>query len=87
MKSLDSIGRAWRVVFTSSSLASVQSAVTEGLGVSLLPTRVAQPAHKIVPASAGLPTVDPMEIVIHHIENGPEQTRQLVEILRAIVSE
>lgn len=87
MESLDHIGRPWRVVFTSSSLASVQSAVAEGLGVSLLPTRVAQPAHRIVPASAGLPTVDPMEIVIQHMESSPDQIRQLVEMLREIVSE
>jgi len=87
METLDRIGRPWHVVFTSSSLASVQSAVAEGLGVSLLPTRVAQPAHRIVPAAAGLPVVDPMEIVIRHMENGPDQIRQLVEMLAEIVGE
>ncbi|MND47670.1 LysR family transcriptional regulator [Ochrobactrum sp. MYb15] len=87
MEALDRIGRPWHVVFTSSSLASVQSAVAEGLGVSLLPTRVAQPVHRIVPAAAGLPAVDPMEIVIRHMENGPDQIRQLVEMLSEIVGE
>ncbi|MFC7067602.1 LysR family transcriptional regulator [Brucella rhizosphaerae] len=87
MEALDRIGRSWHVVFTSSSLASVQSAVAEGLGVSLLPTRVAQPAHRIVPATAGLPSVDPMEIVIRHMENGSDQIRQLVEMLAKIVGE
>lgn len=87
MEALDRIGRPWHVVFTSSSLASVQSAVAEGLGVSLLPTRVAQPAHRIVPANASLPDVDPMEIVIRHMENGPDQIRQLVEMLAEIVGE
>lgn len=87
MEALDRINRPWRVVFTSSSLASVQSAVSEGLGVSLLPTRVTMDAHRIVPASAGLPIVDPMEIVIQHMENGPDQMRQLIEMLTAIVNE
>ncbi|MDT4881498.1 hypothetical protein FQZ97_1173640 [compost metagenome] len=87
MEALDRIGRPWHVVFTSSSLASVQSAVAEGLGVSLLPTRVAQPVHRIVPAAAGSPAVDPMEIVIRHMENGPDQIRQLVEMLSEIVGE
>lgn len=87
MEALDRIGRPWRVVFTSSSLASVQSAVAEGLGVSLLPARVAQPGHRIVPASAGLPHVDSMEIVIQHMEKGSDQIRHLVEMLREIVSE
>jgi len=87
MEALDRIGRPWHVVFTSSSLASVQSAVAEGLGVSLLPTRVAQPGHRIVPVAAGLPAVDPMEIVIRHMENGPDQIGQLVEMLAEIVGE
>ncbi|WP_095444522.1 LysR family transcriptional regulator [Ochrobactrum quorumnocens] len=87
MEALDRIGRPWHVVFTSSSLASVQSAVAEGLGVSLLPTRVAQPGHRIVPVAAGLPAVDPMEIVIRHMENGPDRIVQLVEMLAEIVGE
>ncbi len=87
MEALDRIGRPWHVVFTSSSLASVQSAIAEGLGVSLLPARVALPLHRIVPKEAGLPFVEPMEIVIQHMENGPDQMRQLVQMLADIVGE
>lgn len=87
MEALDRNGRPWHVVFTSSSLASVQSAIAEGLGVSLLPARVALPSHRIVPKGAGLPFVEPMEIVIQHMENGPDQMRQLVQMLADIVGE
>lgn len=87
MEALDRIGRPWHVVFTSSSLASVQSAIAEGLGVSLLPARVALPSHRVVPKKAGLPFVEPMEIVIQHMENGPDQMRQLVQMLADIVGE
>lgn len=87
METLDRIGKPWHVVFTSSSLASVQSAVAEGLGVSLLPTRVALSAHRIVPSSAKLPAINPMEIVIRHIENSSEQMTQLVDMLAKIVAE
>ena len=87
MEALDRIGRPWHVVFTSSSLASVQSAIAEGLGVSLLPARVALPSHRIVSKEAGLPFVEPMEIVIQHMENGPDQMRQLVQMLADIVGE
>ncbi|CAN7438630.1 LysR family transcriptional regulator [Brucella pseudogrignonensis] len=87
MEALDHIGRPWHVVFTSSSLASVQSAIAEGLGVSLLPARVALPSHRIVSKEAGLPFVEPMEIVIQHMENGPDQMRQLVQMLADIVGE
>ncbi len=87
MEALDRVGRRWHVVFTSSSLASIQSAVAEGLGVSLLPTRVALPGHQMVPAAAGLPSVEPMEIVIRHMDNGPDQIRQLAEMLAEIVGD
>lgn len=87
MDALDRMGRAWHVVFTSSSLASIQSAVAEGLGVSLLPTRVAQPRHRMTPASAGLPKVEAMEIVIRHIENSPEAMQQLVDMLAETVED
>ncbi|MBC2886269.1 LysR family transcriptional regulator [Ochrobactrum sp. CM-21-5] len=87
MEALDRIGRRWHVVFTSSSLASIQSAVAEGLGVSLLPTRVVQPAHRAVPSEAGLPSIEPMEIVIRHMDNGPEQISQLAEMLAQTVGE
>lgn len=87
MEALDRIGRPWHVVFTSSSLASVQSAIAEGLGVSLLPARVALPSHHLVPKEAGLPFVEPMEIVIQHMENGSDQMQQLVQMLAKIVSD
>jgi len=85
MEALDRIGRPWHVVFTSSSLVSIQSAVAEGLGVSLLPMRVMLPAHRAVPELAGLPAVEPMEIVIRHMDHGPEQIRQLAGILAETV--
>lgn len=85
METLDRIGRPWHVVFTSSSLVSIQSAVAEGLGVSLLPMRVMLPAHRAVPELAGLPAVEPMEIVIRHMDHGPEQIRQLAGILAETV--
>jgi len=87
MEALDRIGRPWHVVFTSSSLASVQSAIAEGLGVSLLPSRVALPSHRLVPKEAGLPFVEPMEIVIQHMENGSDQMQQLVQMLAEIVGD
>ncbi|MCL7999018.1 LysR substrate-binding domain-containing protein [Brucella sp. 21LCYQ03] len=87
MEALDRIGRPWHVVFTSSSLASVQSAVAEGLGVSLLPDRVALSTHRIVPEASGLPLINPMEIVIQHTDNASDQMLQLVEMLSTLVSE
>jgi DNA-binding transcriptional LysR family regulator len=36
---VEAMGRSWRIAFTSSSLAGIQEAVANGLGVSLLPSR------------------------------------------------
>lgn len=59
---LDSIRRGWRLVYTSSSLAGLLSAINAGLGISLLPKRV---VHSGVQEVTTLPGVDAMEIVIH----------------------
>jgi len=82
---LDALGRRWHVIYTSSSLASIQSAVTDGLGVSLLPKRVALPAHRIVPPERGLPSMEAMEIVIHHRPDAPLPIRQIAAMLARIL--
>ena len=34
---IESMGRRWRISFTSSSLSGIQAAVADGMGISLLP--------------------------------------------------
>lgn len=83
---LDGIGRRWHLVYTSSSLASLQSAIAAGLGVSLLPTRVALPSHRIVPSAGGLPEIEAMEIAIHHTRDESEEIRQIAAMLAQVVN-
>lgn len=56
VEALDASGRAWRIAFTSRSMAAVQAAVENGLGVALLTPECIRPATmRPLPAELGLP--------------------------------
>jgi len=56
MEALDASGRAWRIAFTSRSIAAVQVAVENGLGVALLtPGCIRAATMWPLPAALGLP--------------------------------
>ncbi|MDF0733118.1 LysR substrate-binding domain-containing protein [Pseudomonas entomophila] len=48
VRCLEAAGRPWRIAFASQSLASIQAAVSAGLGVSLLPASAVLPGQRIV---------------------------------------
>lgn len=75
---LDSVRREWRLVYTSSSLAGLLSAVNAGLGISLLPRRVVGSGVQEV---LTLPGVDAMEIVIHQAEPDSFFISEIIRIL------
>ncbi|AZP66088.1 LysR family transcriptional regulator [Pseudomonas aeruginosa] len=54
---LESIGRRWRIGYSSASLASLVAAVGAGLGVSLLPLGCVGPEHRLLGAQAGFPPI------------------------------
>jgi DNA-binding transcriptional LysR family regulator len=85
MRALDDIGRRWHLVYTSSSLASIQSAIAEGLGVSLLPRRTALPGHRVM-TSSGMPEMEAMEIAINHANDAPRQIGQIAALLAQAVN-
>jgi DNA-binding transcriptional LysR family regulator len=85
MNALDRVGRRWHLIYTSSSLASLQSAIAEGLGVSLLPRRAALPGHRVMTLANGMPEIEAMEIVIHHMRDAPEQIRRIADVLADVV--
>lgn len=59
-------GRRWRISFTSSSLFGIQSAVGDGLGISLLPARAVTADHAVLTPRSGWPRIDTMEIALLH---------------------
>ncbi|MNL55860.1 LysR substrate binding domain protein [compost metagenome] len=86
---LDASGRRWRVAFVSASLASLSAAVEDGLGISLLPRRLATPAHRILEAGEGFPAVPDLELTLHARQDlpthGKDLVRRLVEVCRPIM--
>ena len=79
---LERAGRGWRLVYTSSSLAGLVSAIRAGLGISLLPRRVVDAGCEPI---ATLPEVPAMEIAIHHSDPGLPFAQEIIAILTAAV--
>lgn len=84
IESLDRAGIAWRMAFTSASLAGVWAAVAAGLGVTLrtplgLPANV-RPLHD---ASVALPALGSLGLALHRAESEPAPAVvRLASILR-----
>lgn len=72
IQTLEVQARAWRISYSSSSLASVCAAVAAGLGISLLPQRVLQADHQRIDS---LPAVEGMHLTLYARPNlGPAGT-------------
>ncbi|QDE88939.1 LysR family transcriptional regulator [Myxococcus xanthus] len=66
---LESRGRAWRIGYSSASLASLCAAVSAGLGVSLLPASSVQSGHRVLDEKDGFPAVDGLELALYARSN------------------
>ncbi len=81
---LDARGIAWRIAYVSASLASLQGAVSAGIGVSLLPTRLLQPDQVEL---THWPSVRPVELALHLGAGGSEPLSRLREALITLCDE
>ena len=66
INAVESLGRKWRMAFTSSSLSGIQAAVADGMGISLLPLRAVTSDHVVFGKAEGLPSVDLFELAVCH---------------------
>lgn len=83
-EALDGLGRRWRIAYVSASLASLQGAVSAGIGVSLLPKRL-MPADQL--ALTQWPKVAPVELALHAGVSGGEPLTRLSAALIALCDE
>lgn len=83
-EALDGLGRRWRIAYVSASLASLQGAVSAGIGVSLLPKRL-MPADQL--ALTQWPKVAPVELALHAGGSGSEPLTRLSSALIALCDE
>ncbi len=81
---LDARGIAWRIAYVSASLASLQGAVSAGIGVSLLPARLLQPEQVEL---THWPAVRPVELALHLGAGGSEPLSRLCEALITLCDE
>lgn len=80
---LDRAGIAWRIAFTSASLAGIWAAVAAGLGVALRTGAGLPPSVRaLAPGEAGLPRMPLLALCLHHAEAEPAPA---VERLEAIL--
>lgn len=78
---LDSMGKAWRIAYVSSSLPGVSAAAAGGLGLTLLPRRLITPAHRELGAADGFPAVADVEVALHACSQLPGYARELATVL------
>jgi len=86
---LDGCGRAWRVAYTSPSVAGIQAAVRAGLGTTILPKEMVGAGFHIVGAEFGLPDLADTEIALYRAPGPlPKAAERLAEhIVRSLESE
>lgn len=64
IRTLEIIGRPWRVAFGSHSLTGIQAAVSCGLGVSVLPTSAVLETHAMLGPRDGFPKLEATELAL-----------------------
>lgn len=84
---IEGLGRRWRISFTSSSLGGIQSAVADGLGISLLPARAATGSHRVLGAETGLPVIDCIELALLHRPSVDPEARALAGLLMQMLEQ
>ena len=83
-RQLDARGIPWRIAYVSASLASLQGAVSAGIGVSLLPARLLQPDQVEL---TDWPAVRSVELALHLGAGGSEPLSRLREALITLCDE
>lgn len=80
LATLDAAGRAWRVVYTSPSLAGLQAAVQAGLGVTVLPTEMIPLGLISVSSRLQLPKLPDTEIVLYRAPGSLSPAAELLAL-------
>lgn len=84
---LESIGRRWHISFTSSSLSGIQSAIADGMGIGLLPSRAVTAEHAVLPKNTGLPSVDVFEVALLHRPAADPMVKELARVLSKVLAQ
>src|SRR5215468_209831 len=77
----EAAARAWHMAYTSPSLVGIQSAVSAGLGVSILPEVAILREHRVLNTKDGFPAITNTEVALVAAPNASPATLRLAEIL------
>ena len=84
LQALDRAGISWRVMFTSSSIATVEAAAEAGIALAVVKEGSARPGLRLLGQQDGLPELPESEIAIHRAPGGLTRAGQLfAEFLKA----
>ena len=76
---LDAVGRKWRVAYTSTSLAGSLSAVSAGLGITVLPREMVPASLTAITRDHALPMLHDTEIALIEAPGLPETAHRLAQ--------
>ncbi|MFP4146226.1 MAG: LysR substrate-binding domain-containing protein [Halorhodospira sp.] len=80
---LEAAGHAWRVAYTSTSLAGLRAAVRAGLAITVLTPSMLEPDFRTLGQDSGLPELPSIELALHRSPGRPsEPARQLFSTLQ-----
>ncbi|MEJ8570071.1 LysR substrate-binding domain-containing protein [Microbaculum marinum] len=65
LQALDRAGRPWRIMFTSTSIATVEAAAEAGIALTVVKEGSARPGLRLIGRREGLPELPRSEIAIH----------------------
>jgi len=84
LQALDKAGRRWRILFTSTSIATVEAAAEAGIALTVVKEGSARAGLQLIGAEAGLPDLPDSEIALHRAPGGISRAAQtFAEFLEA----
>jgi DNA-binding transcriptional LysR family regulator len=86
LHALNQAGKPWRIVWTSSHLSSIQTAVDLGAAVTALPASVVPAGYRRLGRADGLPELQPVELALLVQQGARAAARQLAGFLRQLAA-
>ena len=86
ISALKDVGRSWRISYTNTDISGIQTAIEEGLGVTVLAQKTVPDSLRILPPSGRFPRLGKVGIHLVSREKGATETvTRLAENVRAVL--
>lgn len=86
IKTLKGVGRSWRIAYTNTDISGIQTAIEEGLGVTVLAQKTVPDSLRILPPSRRFPRLGKVGIhLVYNRSAANETVQKLVDYVSAIV--